>query len=96
MKAWGTFDNRIIKLDEMSHQHISNIFWFIHKIVPENYCESTKEEILNTIKERFEGYVLCYRPLPEFKQEREYLLHKGYLRPDNFIVVDTKIIGFYD
>ena len=96
MKRWGTFDGRVVTLEEMEHQHMSNIYWFINKIVPHLYDNSTREEINGWLKKRFNGLILYYKPVPEFTQEKEYLLRKGFLKSNNMVVVENQVIGCYE
>ena len=93
MKAWRTFDNRIVTMADMEHQHMSNIYFFINYIVPELYGDNTRIELMEWLNLRFVGMILPYQPHPDFKSEIDYLKSKGYLRSDNHIVVNNRIIG---
>ena len=97
MKKWKTFDGRVVTFEEMEHQHMSNIYWFINKVAPINYYnDSIRKDIMFWLKKRFNGLILYYKPVPEFTQEKAYLLRKGYLKPDGMIVVDNQVIGCYE
>jgi len=95
MKGWKTFDNRKVTFEEMSHQHMSNIMIYITQIVPEYYSNTTRVEVMVWLNKRFDGFILFYRPLPEFKQEKEILIKKGYLKPNGLIVINDQVIGYY-
>lgn len=90
---WITFDNRIIKMNEMSHQHMSNIHHYITIIVPSIYNLNTRNYIDQWLMKRFNGVILDYQPHRQFKEEFNYLNHKGYIKPDGSIVVNGKRIG---
>jgi len=45
---------------------------------------------------RFNGVILPYKPLHEFKFEISQLKLKGYLKDNNDVVVDGIKIGSYD
>lgn len=93
MKAWRTFENKTVRMEEMEHQHMSNIYFFINYIVPELYGDATRLELMEWINLRFAGMILPYQPRIDFKFEIDYLREKGYLRRDNHIVVNNRIIG---
>lgn len=94
--GWITFDNRHVTMDEMSHQHMSNIYWFITLIVPQLYCNSTRTDVLMWLNKRFDGVILPYKPVPEFKEEKQYLQHKGYLQENNKIIIEGQTVGNYE
>ena len=75
---WRTFNGILKSLEEIDHQHLSNIYWFskLLNIINKN---STPEDFKKLIDERFEGKILEYKPKWEFKQEREYLDSRGFI-----------------
>ena len=83
-------------MENMDHQHMSNIHHFINFIVPQYYSEGIRVEILKWLVQRFAGVILPYRPVPEFKEEKTYLRSKGYLQPNNDVVVNGEKIGSYE
>lgn len=93
---WTTFDNRSVRMDEMTHQHMSNIYYFTKYIVPQFYPQSVRDEIWIWILVRFGGIVLPYYPVPEFIEEKKYLQMMGYIKNNNDIVVNNEVIGCYE
>ena len=95
IKGWITWDNRLVMLNTIDHQHLSNIYYYINYTLPEYYPQSVKDEIQGILQKRFKGIILPYKPRPEFKEERIFLLNKGYLLSNNDIVVDGIKLGNY-
>jgi len=93
---WMTYDGRVVAMENMDHQHMSNIHHFINLIVPQYYSQGVRAEILFWLTKRFNGIILPYHPVPDFKQEKTYLQAKGYLQPNNDVVVNGKKIGCYE
>ena len=94
--SWRTYDNRVINMEEMSHQHMSNIFYFVNNIVPNYYPDSTRNYISKWLLIRFDNVILPFCPDPNFKNEKDYLLRMGYLKENNDIVVNGEKIGSYE
>ena len=59
MSKWKTADGRVISLDEMTHQHASNIIWFY-----DIFLKVDHKIIRQLINEKFNGVVLGFKPLP--------------------------------
>lgn len=59
MSKWRTADGRDISLDEMTHQHASNIIWFY-----DIFLKVDHKVIRRLINEKFNGVVLPFKPLP--------------------------------
>ena len=95
-QGWITFDDRYVNMEEMSHQHMSNIWYFTRYIVPHLYSESVRNYVWSWLNKRFGGVILPYHPHPDFKEEKAYLQMMGYLKEDNRIVVNNQIIGTYE
>jgi len=93
---WRTFDNRVVDMEEMDHQHLSNIYYYTHNIVPYFYPDHIRHWILGWLVKRFNGVKLPYRPVPEFMFEKSHLLKMGYLQKNNDIVVNGEKIGCYE
>ena len=83
---WQTWDKRVLSVDEISHQHLSNIYYYTHFIMSKYYSQPVKDDIRQMLDNRFNGEILKYKPDPKFKEEWEYLKKMGYLRPNGKIV----------
>jgi len=93
---WTTYDGRVASMEDMDHQHMSNIHHFINIVHPDFYPNSVKDEILRWLVQRFAGLILPYHPDPNFNSERVILRSKGYLQPNNDIVVNGEKVGCYE
>lgn len=67
-----------LNFDELSHQHLSNIFWF-NRII-HNLSLFQLKSITDQIDNRFGGITLEYKPHPDFLSEIEVLDEIGCLR----------------
>ena len=88
---WRTFYNVVIEVNQLSHQHLSNIKWFYEVI-----CGlRVPFEIEIEINKRFGGIQLPYHPAPSFKYEIDVLERKGYItnRHNSDIIIDEKWVG---
>ena len=56
---WRTADGRDIPLNEISHQHASNIIWYYDLL-----CDQDHTIIRKLINDKFEGIILEFKPLP--------------------------------
>jgi hypothetical protein len=92
-----TFDNKKIPLEELSHQHISNIYWFGRVINGFTHDTVMRVIIGNNIDIKYGGVILPYKPEPRFRAEIKALDKRGLLswRDDNKadIVFEGTIIG---
>lgn len=95
MNKWITYDDKVVDMNEMSHQHMSNIYWFTNVLFPESYNVYIQLSIRNWLNRRFNGNILPYSPKPEFVGELNYLRKKGYLKESNKIVINGQEIGEY-
>ena len=95
LKGWTTWDGRNVPIEEMTHQHLSNIYYYTHFVLSKQYHTCTKMEILRTLNQKFGG-ILPYKPDPRFIQEQIYLTQLGYLRDNNDIVIHGKVVGKYE
>jgi hypothetical protein len=93
--TWITWNNRAINTKNLSHQHLSNIYYYTTYILPEYYPQSVRDDINNLLQERFKGVILPYKPDPDFKEEKIYLLRKGFLKNNDEIVVNGIKLGEY-
>lgn len=92
LDMWITFDNRLVSMDEMTHQHMSNIYWYINEIVPMIYTEQVRIDINHWLNKRFDGVILEYRPHKRFEGEHTFLKKNNYVI-DNSVLVNGKRIG---
>lgn len=93
MTPWVTFDNNKVNLEEIDHQHLSNIYYFINILFPVHYDESTKLLVGNILHKRFNDHILPYRPNIRFRNEIQYLMGQGFLKFDGTIVINGNCIG---
>ena len=91
---WRTWNNKTIPFNELDHQHLSNIHYFMNLVHPAFYPKWLKEGIRNRLIIEF-GKILPYRPDPKFTEEKNYLRKLGFLKENNDIVVHGLKIGFY-
>lgn len=98
---WMTFEGDIKRLNEIDHQHLSNIYYYMKYTMPGAYDSLTKQLIKNELAERFEDVLLPYRPLRRFKQEMDVLQKKGWLWPKpsgigHNVIINGEWIGEVD
>lgn len=62
-----TFDGSKLSHDEMSHQHLSNCIW--HFRIWRNSSDLSLRHFFETIKRRFNGELLPFRPILKFPAE---------------------------
>ena len=89
MHCWKTFDNRDVCAEEISHEHLSNAYWYSKIILKDSYLLNKLHSVL--IK-RFHGIILEYKPHPQFNKEHEFLKLNGYVK-DNLIIFNNQIVG---
>jgi len=92
--VWQTWDNRLVDMKNISHQHLSNIHYYQNLIYPKLYSKSDKTWIRQMLLNNF-GNILPYKPDPEFIHERGMLSKLGYLVNNTDIVVHGNKIGSY-
>ena len=81
---WITYKNEIVNLNNISHQHISNVYWFM-KLIYNHDDEMLRFFILCKF-----GWLRSY--FPQIPQEIAILKYKGCVRNDRYIMCDG-IIG---
>ena len=94
-QLWRTYDDRVVPMETMDHQHMSNIHFYINVTCPEFYDNDIREWITAWLVRRFAGVILPYRPVCEFAFEKARLQSKGYLKGDD-VVVEGQKIGSYE
>jgi aspartokinase-like uncharacterized kinase len=79
--AWKSYDGRRLYIHEMTHEHISSLYYFMRYIhnSPE---ESVITEINRVINEKYNGIILPYRPPSDVIGEAEKLHQQGLLKYD--------------
>ena len=88
---WTTFYGQTIKVENLSHSHLSNILYYFDLVLNMGDVHPIRKEL----NRRFGGIQLPYYPLISFKAEIDELVNKGYTSgyPDADIVVNGKWIG---
>lgn len=79
--VWQTFEGNRLFLQDINHQHLSNIYYYMKYVSPESYRPEVVRMIKDELATRFDDILLPYRPLRRFKQEISYLQEKGWLWP---------------
>ena len=90
-----TFDGRVLRVDDMTHSHLSNSYWF-QTIFESGHVvkRSLLDVVMNTLKNKFNNEILPYRPYPKFQAEIKFLELKGMVTPDKKIIFQGKEIGY--
>ena len=83
---WQTWDERVLSSNEISHQHLSNIYYYTHFIMAKYYPHSVRDGVRQLLDDRFDGEILKYKPDPKFKEEWDYLKRMGYLKKNGKII----------
>jgi hypothetical protein len=74
-KIWTTFEGKDVDMDNIDHQHLSNIYWYTRI-----FSYTPSQAAIDQLKKRFNGEILEYKPLLKFKFEIRELERKGYLK----------------
>ena len=77
-KSWITWEGKKKNVEEIDHQHLSNIYWFNALLYNRVYVF-----ILEELKYRFNSQLLPYRPDIKFTNEISSLSNKGFILRDN-------------
>lgn len=75
MSSYKTFDNKVLNVDDLSHQHLSNICWY-HQVI---YGLHPPAGIMDILRKKYDGKILDYHPNPKFINEISYLERKNLL-----------------
>lgn len=78
--AYTSFNGKKTNLDEMEHQHLSNIYWF-NRIL-NNVQPHRLSFVTNIIDSKFAGEILPYKPHPDFSGEVDRLDQLGLFKWD--------------
>ena len=84
--GWTTLDGRQVPLHKITHQHLSNIFYYTHYIASELYDDSVRKAVVGALDNRFDGKAKTYNP--KYKWEMEYLKYKRWLHKDGSIIIN--------
>lgn len=92
-----TYDGRETDYSTMTQQHLSNIFWYNHILMNGNF----DNELLRQIDTRFNGKILSYKPVLNFKLEIKALYKRGFLKFNELenrweVMFQHVIVGFMD
>lgn len=80
---WTTADNQVIPIKDLTHEHLSNIFWY-HRIfqdikgMPVHTCENICVMAELHLANRFKGEKLEY--IPHYSYEIEWLNSLGLIK----------------
>jgi hypothetical protein len=89
---WRSYDGKQLYIHEMTHEHISSLYYFM-KYVSKHPNELVTNEINRVITEKYSGVVLPYYPHSGVIGEAERLYEKGLLKYDKenhkFNIVDN-------
>jgi uncharacterized radical SAM superfamily Fe-S cluster-containing enzyme len=88
-----TFNGKSINENEISHQHLSNWFWYINLTFKEQYQDSSREYVQNLLYDRFDGEILDYKPHPKYWMEIDVLKRKNLLKDNGDIVLTNTIFN---
>lgn len=80
---YKTFEDRRLNISDLSHQHLSNIYWFKLIFGGENILESPKSGMTRKVQEKFKEFnnkILDYQPHPKFVSEIRQLDSMGLLK----------------
>lgn len=94
-KTWTSALGKNRKLGAISHQHLSNIYWF-QKVFWSNsgIGRNTMNMVKNLIDYRFEGVIKPWKPLPIPGEVKDIKSHKYCnIYHDGTIVLYGKAIG---
>ena len=75
IKIYTTYNKRKLNIDDIDHQHLSNIYWFTEII----YGIPTHKWVWQKIVLKFNGIILPYKPKSDFKEEISILDKMGCL-----------------
>jgi hypothetical protein len=78
--TWLSFDGKRKTIDQLDHQHLSNIYYYMKYTQPEVYSSAEVQMMKDELAKRFDDILLPYKPLRKFKLEIELLSRRGYLK----------------
>jgi hypothetical protein len=78
---WRTYDGKTTFIHEMTHEHISSLYYYM-KYVKIHIVPEVVDEVNRVITEKYNGIILPYRPPSDVIGEIETLHFKNMLRYD--------------
>lgn len=84
---WETWDGRVVKAENIDHQHLSNIYYYTHYTRKLHYSDLDRKQIQRLLDDNFDGEILSYRPQKKFKEEILRLEELGWLKKNGEIIV---------
>lgn len=95
---WETLDGQKLKFEDMSNNHLINIYWYflIFKAIDYRYTNLSFSRELS--KRKIDVQKTKYKPI--LKKEQEFLIAKGYAKryeANTYIIMfDNEVIGMFD
>lgn len=91
MAKQTTFSGEVLTHDTMTHQHLSNCVW--HFRVWRNAPDANLSHFFDTLKRRFKGVLLPWRPILRFEAEIKALHENNMVIPRDEYSSDIKWKG---
>jgi len=94
--VWQTAEGRKLPMSKISHQHLSNIYWY-NKVfstdIRQRNCKHRMEFCMrfaeHKIKELYQGKILSWKPV--YKYEKIWLEELNSLKENNILFEGCKI-----
>ena len=79
-----------IKVSEMTHQHVTNWYWYAKIIMEDTYLTNYWRDVL---RYRFDDVLLSYRPVATFEHEINILKEKNLIDEFGYVFYNNREIG---
>lgn len=89
--GWTTVDRRTILKDDITHEHLSNIYYYVRFFYPELYPDWTRREVCDLLDTKFNGEILPYKPFWDYEIAR--IKSKGWVMENGDIVINGFKLG---
>ncbi len=92
-RPWGTLDGRTLYVNDMKHEHASNVYWHLRQRNSRRRLleiESLQNAIGHFIERKF-GSILPYKPY--YPEELVFLRQQDAIRMNGDIELDGFVIG---
>jgi len=86
-RSWTTWEGRRLTVDQIDHQHLSNIYWFNVLLYNRVYLFIVEE-----LQKRFNSVLLPYRPDVRFDNEIRSLDKKGFLYEGGRLIMYNGVV----